>query len=263
MQLTMLKGKIHRAVVKQAELDYVGSITVDPLLLEAADILEYEKVQIVDVENGNMTLSKSYFNNLNPELPQEILNTFPNELLYLYNKIITFIKEESSSIEKDKNNLNNIENMNNTLKNLKDNDNLKSYQNDFNFILFQENTNSKAMKSNIQSKIKLFNKIKSFCEDTFNFIYNNYTKQNAIKTKLNILLEHIHDYNMIYNEDKNQIYSGKIKNMSYNFNNFNQKSSNFRYNSNGFDKGRSYNLRYGNTFRNSSYDKNQFNFKFN
>ncbi len=53
MQLTMLKGKIHRAVVKQAELDYVGSITVDPLLLEAADILEYEKVQIVDVENGN------------------------------------------------------------------------------------------------------------------------------------------------------------------------------------------------------------------
>lgn len=216
-----------------------------------------------DMGNGNMTLSKSYFNNLNPELPQEILNTFPNELLYLYNKIITFIKEESSSIEKDKNNLNNIENMNNTLKNLKDNDNLKSYQNDFNFILFQENTNSKAMKSNIQSKIKLFNKIKSFCEDTFNFIYNNYTKQNAIKTKLNILLEHIHDYNMIYNEDKNQIYSGKIKNMSYNFNNFNQKSSNFRYNSNGFDKGRSYNLRYGSTFRNSSYDKNQFNFKFN
>ncbi|MCR5784623.1 MAG: aspartate 1-decarboxylase [Eubacterium sp.] len=53
MQVTMLKGKIHRAVVKQAALDYVGSITVDPLLLEAADIFEYEKVSIVDVENGN------------------------------------------------------------------------------------------------------------------------------------------------------------------------------------------------------------------
>ncbi len=53
MTLSMLKGKIHRAVVKQAELNYVGSITVDPLLLEAADILEYEKVQIVDVENGS------------------------------------------------------------------------------------------------------------------------------------------------------------------------------------------------------------------
>lgn len=53
MQLTMLKGKIHRATVMQAELNYVGSITVDPNLMEAANIMEYELVQIVDVENGN------------------------------------------------------------------------------------------------------------------------------------------------------------------------------------------------------------------
>lgn len=53
MTVTMLKGKIHRAVVKQAELNYVGSITVDPELMEAAGIYEYEMVQIVDVENGN------------------------------------------------------------------------------------------------------------------------------------------------------------------------------------------------------------------
>lgn len=53
MTITMLKGKIHRAVVKQAELNYVGSITVDPELMEAAGIFEYEKVQIVDVENGS------------------------------------------------------------------------------------------------------------------------------------------------------------------------------------------------------------------
>ena len=53
MTVTMLKGKIHRAVVKQAELNYVGSITVDPELIEAAGIYEYELVQIVDVENGN------------------------------------------------------------------------------------------------------------------------------------------------------------------------------------------------------------------
>lgn len=52
MQLHMLKGKIHRATVKQAALDYVGSITVDEDLMEAAGIIEYEKVQIVDVENG-------------------------------------------------------------------------------------------------------------------------------------------------------------------------------------------------------------------
>lgn len=53
MYFKMLKGKIHRAVVKQAELNYVGSITVDPELLEAAGILEYENVQIVDIENGS------------------------------------------------------------------------------------------------------------------------------------------------------------------------------------------------------------------
>lgn len=53
MELTMLKGKIHRALVTQAELNYVGSITIDESLMEAAGILEYEMVQIVDVENGS------------------------------------------------------------------------------------------------------------------------------------------------------------------------------------------------------------------
>ena len=53
MTVQMLKGKIHRATVKQAELNYVGSITVDADLLDAAGIYEYEKVAIVDIENGN------------------------------------------------------------------------------------------------------------------------------------------------------------------------------------------------------------------
>lgn len=53
MRVSMLKGKIHRAKVTQAELDYVGSITIDCKLMESAGILEYEKVQVVDVENGN------------------------------------------------------------------------------------------------------------------------------------------------------------------------------------------------------------------
>lgn len=52
MTLEILKGKIHRATVVQAELDYVGSITVDADLLDASGILEYEKVQIVDINNG-------------------------------------------------------------------------------------------------------------------------------------------------------------------------------------------------------------------
>ena len=52
MYLEMLKSKIHRATVTQAELNYVGSITIDESLMEAAGIYEYEKVQIADVDNG-------------------------------------------------------------------------------------------------------------------------------------------------------------------------------------------------------------------
>ena len=53
MSFEMLKGKIHRATVVHAELDYVGCITVDEDLLDSAGILEYEKVSIVDINNGN------------------------------------------------------------------------------------------------------------------------------------------------------------------------------------------------------------------
>ena len=47
-----LLGKIHRAVVTRADLDYVGSITIDPVLIEAAGFLENEKIDIYDVTNG-------------------------------------------------------------------------------------------------------------------------------------------------------------------------------------------------------------------
>ena len=53
MDITLLKAKIHRAKVTQADLDYVGSVTIDTKLLREAGIFEYEKVQIVDINNGN------------------------------------------------------------------------------------------------------------------------------------------------------------------------------------------------------------------
>ena len=53
MNITLLKAKIHRAVVKQADLDYVGSITIDSDLLDESGIMEYEKVEIADIDNGN------------------------------------------------------------------------------------------------------------------------------------------------------------------------------------------------------------------
>ena len=52
MMLTLCKSKIHRAIVTQAELYYEGSLTVDTELLKASGILPYEKVQVVNVNNG-------------------------------------------------------------------------------------------------------------------------------------------------------------------------------------------------------------------
>ena len=52
MNRTMLKSKIHRATITDSDLHYVGSITIDPELLEAADILEFEQVAVVDVDTG-------------------------------------------------------------------------------------------------------------------------------------------------------------------------------------------------------------------
>ena len=52
MQIEVLKSKIHRAVITEANLNYVGSITIDEDLIDAANIIENEKVQLVNVNNG-------------------------------------------------------------------------------------------------------------------------------------------------------------------------------------------------------------------
>jgi len=53
MRRTLMKSKIHRAVVTDANLHYQGSVTLDPLLMEAADILEHERIDVLDISNGN------------------------------------------------------------------------------------------------------------------------------------------------------------------------------------------------------------------
>ena len=52
MRRTLMKSKLHRATVTQADLDYVGSITIDRDLMDAADLLPHERVQVLDVTNG-------------------------------------------------------------------------------------------------------------------------------------------------------------------------------------------------------------------
>ena len=52
MLLTLLKSKIHRATVTEADLNYVGSLTLDPILMEAAEMVPFEQVQVLNVNNG-------------------------------------------------------------------------------------------------------------------------------------------------------------------------------------------------------------------
>jgi aspartate 1-decarboxylase len=52
MRRTMMKSKIHRATVTGSDLNYVGSITLDPRLMELADLLEHEQVHVLDLDNG-------------------------------------------------------------------------------------------------------------------------------------------------------------------------------------------------------------------
>ena len=52
MKIEMLKSKIHRATVTGADLDYVGSVSIDPALCEAVGLREYEKVDVLDIDNG-------------------------------------------------------------------------------------------------------------------------------------------------------------------------------------------------------------------
>src|SRR5690242_332259 len=52
MNIELLKSKIHRAVITEANLNYIGSITIDEALMDAANIIENEKVQVVNVNNG-------------------------------------------------------------------------------------------------------------------------------------------------------------------------------------------------------------------
>jgi len=53
MERTLCKSKIHRATVTDADLDYEGSITLDPVLMKAADLVEYERVQVLNINNGS------------------------------------------------------------------------------------------------------------------------------------------------------------------------------------------------------------------
>ena len=190
-------------------------------------------------ENGSGTSISINNNNgiINMELSNEFLTDFPQELKNLYVQIISFLKEESALIEKEKQDLNNQDIINSNMQILQKNDNLKQYKNDFDLILSQEKINSRNHKANLENKIKLFKKIESFWTETIYYIYNNYTSSDKIKIKLNNIIGNINDYKKRFNNgSKIDFHENMISNKNFveqNYNNmfYNKYKYNNRYSS--------------------------------
>ena len=97
---TMLKSKIHRATVTGADIDYEGSITLDPVLMEAADILPYEQVHVLDINNG--VRLTTYAIEGTPGAGEVVLNGAAARLVHVGDLVIVltysqFQEEESRS----------------------------------------------------------------------------------------------------------------------------------------------------------------------
>jgi len=88
MQRIMLKSKIHRATVTDADLHYVGSITIDAELMREADLLPYEKVMVVDVDNGNRL--ETYVIDGPPGSGAIVMNGAAARLIHRGDKVIIF-----------------------------------------------------------------------------------------------------------------------------------------------------------------------------
>ena len=93
----MLKSKIHRATVTDADLNYEGSISIDPKLIAAADLVEFEKVDVYDIDNGNRFHTYVIFGK-----PGEIcLNGAAARLVHRGDKVIigSFVEVEDADID--------------------------------------------------------------------------------------------------------------------------------------------------------------------
>jgi aspartate 1-decarboxylase len=97
MLRTMCKSKIHRATVTGADLNYVGSITIDPVLMEAADLVEYEQVAVVNVNNGSRF--ETYVIPGVPERGDICLNGAAARLVHLGDKVIIISYAQYSEAE--------------------------------------------------------------------------------------------------------------------------------------------------------------------
>jgi aspartate 1-decarboxylase len=99
MRRTMMKSKIHRATVTGADLNYVGSITLDPLLMDLADMKEYEQVHVLDIDNG--ARFETYIITGEPGSGDVVLNGAAARLVHHGDRVIviTYAEYEDAELE--------------------------------------------------------------------------------------------------------------------------------------------------------------------
>jgi hypothetical protein len=156
-------------------------------------------------EEGELNIESIFSpNDITPQLREDIIDGFSDELLKLYNQINKFLIEESSKITEEIREINRKKDMNQKVKYLKENKDFNQDNDIFGQIYSKEENISYKKRKSLEEKLKIFNKIKSYCEDTFNFISNNSDRQDVCKDKLNMLLSHIEDYNQNYSNNNNK-----------------------------------------------------------
>jgi hypothetical protein len=148
----------------------------------------------LDVNNSNIII---------PQLPNEIVNTISPECKYKYDLIVNFLIEESKNILEDLNKYNKQKEESNKINFLKESVELSQYNKIFDLISKEENSKTNQFLNNINYKNRVFESIKNYCEDIFNFILKYSTKTKNINNKLNQVIKYIEEYNRNYNGDKN------------------------------------------------------------
>ncbi|HEY7438413.1 MAG TPA: aspartate 1-decarboxylase [Acidimicrobiia bacterium] len=99
MRRTMMKSKIHRATVTGADLNYVGSITLDPVLMDLADMREYEQVHVLDIDNG--ARFETYIIRGEPGRGDVVLNGAAARLVHTGDRVIVISYADYEDVELD------------------------------------------------------------------------------------------------------------------------------------------------------------------
>jgi len=183
-----------------------------------------------------------------PQLPSDIVNNLTAENMSSYQIIEGFLIEESKNFLREQNLYYQKIEENNKLNNLLQNGEYAQHQDIFEKVRNEENSKINQFLKDIQIKSNIFDKIKNYCLENFNFIMKYYNKPNFVSNKLRVLITHIQDYqnNFYSHKAKSENIFAKSNNVEHLLNNtfsINNRSNNFNNTQNIFNNTMNYNLR--------------------